>query len=178
MFEAFKGPERWLFYAHLPLPSIWTWTDGISATTSVPSPGLLWTSRWPPSSAILSRMLERPRRSPGPPPSVISSGLKPGPQSRTCRRTESFRRRSVILTRAEGACLWTLVRASCTTRKSAVSTSDGRRQTLVSQSFLVVDLGAFATDLLDLQADGGAKPEIVERGGPQICYDIPGLTDR
>jgi hypothetical protein len=39
------------------------------------------------------------------------------------------------------------------------------RQTLVSQGFLVVDLGAFATDLLDLQADGGAKPEIVERGG-------------
>src|SRR5215211_145653 len=61
------------------------------------------------------------------PPSVILSGLKPGPQSRTCRRTESFRRRSVILTRAEGACLWTLERASCATRKSAVSTSGGRR---------------------------------------------------
>src|SRR5215208_2861597 len=48
----------------------------------------------------------------------------------------------------------------------------------IGESFLVVDLGAFATDLLDLQADGGAKPEIVERGGPQICYDVPGLTDR
>src|SRR5215218_10847365 len=42
--EGFKGPQRWLLYAHLPLPSIWTWTNGISATTSVPSPGLLWTS--------------------------------------------------------------------------------------------------------------------------------------
>src|SRR5215204_1181575 len=51
------------------------------------------------------------------------------------------------------------------------------RQTLVSRGFLVVDLGAFATDLLDLQADGGAEPEIVERGGPEICYDVPGLTD-
>src|SRR5215204_6665037 len=29
------------------------------------------------------------------------------------------------------------------------------RQTLITQRFLVVDLGAFATDLLDLQADGG-----------------------
>src|SRR5215213_10107545 len=53
--------------------------------------------------------------------------VEAGPQSRTCRRTESFRRRSVILTRAVGACLWTLVRASCATRKSAVSTSGGRR---------------------------------------------------
>src|SRR5215212_194028 len=43
---------------------------------------------------------------------------------------------------------------------------DLRRQTLVSQHFLVVDLGAFAADLLDLQAHGGAQTEIVERGGP------------
>src|SRR5215213_11334241 len=52
------------------------------------------------------------------------------------------------------------------------------RQTLVSQGFLVVDLGAFATDLLDLQADGGAETEIVERGWPKICYDVSGLSDR
>src|SRR5215211_3310155 len=77
-----------------PLPSVWT--VGISAITSVTSPGRLWTSRWLPSSATLSRMLERPRRSPVPPPSVLFSGLKPGPQSRTCRRTVPFRRRSVI----------------------------------------------------------------------------------
>src|SRR5215213_1290207 len=55
---------------------------------------------------------------------------------------------------------------------------DLRRQTLISKRFLVVNLGPFATDLFDLQADGGRQPEIVERGGPQICYDVPGLTDR
>ena len=52
------------------------------------------------------------------------------------------------------------------------------RQTFISQRFLVVDLGAFATDLLDLQADSGRQSEIVERGGPEVGYDIPGLTDR
>src|SRR5918998_247418 len=51
-------------------------------------------------------------------------------------------------------------------------------QTLVSQCFLVVDLGAFATDLLDLQADGGRQPKIVECGWPEVGYDIPGLADR
>ncbi len=50
-------------------------------------------------------------------------------------------------------------------------------QALVPQRFLVVDLGALVADLLDLQTDGGRKPEIVERGRPQICYDVPGLTD-
>src|SRR5215210_3031322 len=52
------------------------------------------------------------------------------------------------------------------------------RQALVSQRFLVVDLGALVADLLDLQADGGRQPEIVERCGPQICYNVSGLTDR
>src|SRR5215208_4818235 len=51
-------------------------------------------------------------------------------------------------------------------------------QTIVSQCFLGVDLGAFATDLLDLQADGGRQPKIVECGWPEVGYDIPGLTDR
>src|SRR5829696_2748985 len=53
-----------------------------------------------------------------------------------------------------------------------------RWQTLVSQRFLVVDPGALAADLLDLQADGGRQPEIVEGGGPQVGYDVPGLTHR
>src|SRR5215211_6145597 len=35
------------------------------------------------------------------------------------------------------------------------------RQALVSQRFLVVDLGALVADLLDLQAYGGRQPEIV-----------------
>src|SRR5215218_425212 len=52
------------------------------------------------------------------------------------------------------------------------------RQALVSQPFLVVDLGALVDDLLDLQADGGRQPEIVECGRPEIGYDVPRLTDR
>src|SRR5919112_20825 len=52
------------------------------------------------------------------------------------------------------------------------------RQTFVSQSFLVVDLGTLVAELLDLQADGGRQPEIVERGGSKIGYDVPGFTDR
>src|SRR5918995_4231426 len=52
------------------------------------------------------------------------------------------------------------------------------RQAFVAQRLLVVDLGALVADLLDLQADGGRQPEIVERGRPQICYHVPGLTDR
>src|ERR671919_2676462 len=52
------------------------------------------------------------------------------------------------------------------------------RQAFVSQRFLVVNLGALVADLLDLQADGGRQPEIVECGRPEIGYDVPGLTDR
>src|ERR671921_136510 len=52
------------------------------------------------------------------------------------------------------------------------------RQAFVSQRFLVVDLGALVADLLDLQADGGRQPEIVECGRPEIGYNVPGLTDR
>src|SRR5215212_1992779 len=55
---------------------------------------------------------------------------------------------------------------------------DFGRQTLVSQGFLVVDLGALSADLLDLQANGGRQSEIVERGRPEVGYDIPGLADR
>src|ERR687889_1057733 len=55
---------------------------------------------------------------------------------------------------------------------------DFGRQTLVSQGFLVVDLGALSADLLHLQANGGRQSEIVERGRPEVGYDIPGLADR
>ena len=121
-------------------------------------------------------MLESPRRSPGPPPSVAFSGSKPGPQSRTWSWTPLFACRSEIFTRAEGACLRTLVRASCVTLNRAVSTSVGRRSS--PSGFLVVDLAAFLADLLHLQPDGGAEPEVVERGGPEVCYDVAGLPDR
>src|SRR5919107_643130 len=50
---------------------------------------------------------------------------------------------------------------------------DFRRQTLVSQRYFVIDLGALVADLLDLQAHGGAQPEIVECCGPEIRYDVP-----
>src|SRR5919106_1361420 len=52
------------------------------------------------------------------------------------------------------------------------------RQALVSQRFLVVDLGALVADLLDLQAYSGRQPEVVECGRPEIGYNEPGLTDR
>ena len=53
-----------------------------------------------------------------------------------------------------------------------------RRQALVPQLLLVVNLAAFVADLLDLQSDGGAETEVVESGGPQVGYDVAGLSDR
>src|SRR5215208_1264848 len=50
-------------------------------------------------------------------------------------------------------------------------------QAVVSQGFFVVDLAAFLADLLHLQPDGGAEPEVVERGGPEVGYDVAGLPD-
>jgi len=47
-----------------------------------------------------------------------------------------------------------------------------RRQALVPQRLLVVHLAAFVADLLDLQSNGGAETEVIERGGPQVGYDL------
>src|SRR5918993_426020 len=51
-------------------------------------------------------------------------------------------------------------------------------QALVSQRFLVVDLAAFVADLLHLQPDRGAEPEVVERRGPEVGYYVAGFPDR